>query len=78
MGGCNAEHLVSTVEEARAETISMGAEPRGQIAVEMEYAAEDYPVDYVIVRGGDFNDQPAMPVDTIEVTGARLMKKPSL
>ena len=42
----------------------------------MEYAAEDYPVDYVIVRGGDFNDQPSMPVDTIEVTGARLMKKP--
>jgi len=72
----NAKHLVSTVEEARIETIALGAEPRGQIAVEMEYAAEDYPVDYLIVRGGDFNDQPAMPVDTIEVTGAQLMKKP--
>lgn len=72
----NAERLVGTVEEARAETIAMGAEPRGQIAVEMEYGAEDYPVDYLLVRGGGFNDPPDMPIDTIEVTGAQLMKKP--
>ena len=72
----NADQLVGTVEEARAETIALGAEPRGQIAVEMEYGAEDYPVDYLLVRGGGFNDPPDMPVDTIEVTGAQLMKKP--
>ena len=72
----NADDLVRTIEEARAETIAMGAEPRGQIAVEMEYTAEDYLVDYEIVRGGGFNDEPGMPVDTIQVTDARLMKKP--
>lgn len=72
----NADRLVGTIEEARAETVAMGAEPRGQIAVEMEYAAEDYPVDYEIVRGGGFNDAPGTPVDTIQVTGARLIKKP--
>ena len=53
----------------------MGAEPRGEIAVEMEYAAEEYAVDYTIVRGGGRND-PDGPVDTIQVSGARLMKRP--
>lgn len=72
----NADHLVGTVETARAETVAMGAEPRGQVAVEMEYAAEDQPVDYLLVRGGGFNDPPGTPVDTVRVIGARLMKKP--
>jgi dipeptidyl-peptidase-4 len=72
----NAGHLMSTVEAARAETIAMGSAPFGQIAVAMEYAAEDYPVDYEIVTGRGFNDPPGTPVDTIQVTGARLMKKP--
>ena len=70
----NADRLVSTVEAARAETIAMGAAPRGQIAVEMEYAAEDEPVDYLIVEGG--GNDPSATVDTIQVTGASLMKKP--
>ena len=72
----NAEHLMSTVGAARAETIAMGEGPSGQIAVEMEYSAEDYLVDYELVRGGGFNDDPGSSVDTIQVTGARLMKKP--
>jgi len=72
----NGAHLIGTIDAARAETIAMGAAPRGQIAVEMEYAAEDYTVDYTIVRGGGFNAEPGAPVDTIDVTGARLMKKP--
>jgi dipeptidyl-peptidase-4 len=72
----NADRLIGLVEQARAETIAMGAAPFGDVAVEMEYAAEDYPVDYLLVRGGGFNDPPGSPVDTIEVTGARLMKKP--
>lgn len=72
----NGDHLVRTVERARAETVAMGAEPSGQVTVEMEYEAEDYLVDYTIVRGGGFNAQPGEPVDTIEVTGAQLIKKP--
>ena len=71
----NAERLMGLVERARLETVAMGAEPRGDIAVEMEYAAETYPVDYTIVRGGGRSD-PDGPVDTIQVTGARLMKRP--
>jgi len=38
----------------------------------MEYGAEDYPADYLLVRAGNG----ASGTDTIEVTGARLMKKP--
>jgi hypothetical protein len=41
----------------------------------MEYAPEDYLVDYEIVTGDD-EDQSGVGVDTIQVTGARLMKKP--
>jgi hypothetical protein len=72
----NGSHLMNTVAQARAETIAMGAAPRGQIAVEMEYEADEDLVDYTIVRGGGFNAQAGEAVDTIEVTGARLMKKP--
>jgi len=72
----NAQHLIGTVNAARMETVAMGASPTGQVAVEMEYAAEDALVDYEIVTGGGFNDPPGTPVDTIQVTGARLMKKP--
>jgi hypothetical protein len=72
----NADRLIDLVNRARAETIAMGATPYGDVAVEMEYAAEDYPVSYDLVRGGGRNDPPGTPVDTIHVTGARLMKKP--
>lgn len=67
----NADRLLDAVARATAETIAMGAAPSGRVAVAQEYAAEDEPVDYLLVRqvgnGG---------VDTVEVTGARLMKKP--
>ncbi|MCK5650203.1 MAG: hypothetical protein KAJ42_02450 [Gemmatimonadetes bacterium] len=72
----NAERLLQVVDAARMETMALGAEPRGEVAVEMEYAAEDYLVDYTIITGGRRNDPPDTPVDTIEVTGAQLMKKP--
>lgn len=72
----NADTLMDTVERARAETVAMGAAPSGDIAVNMEYTAEDYPVDYLLVRGGGPGAQADAPVDTIQVTGARLMKKP--
>lgn len=72
----NAQRVLDLTARARAETIAMGAGPYGDVAVEMDYAPEDYPVDYTLVRGGGFNDPPGSPVDTIEVTGARLVKKP--
>ena len=71
----NADRVTSLVERARDETIALGAEPRGEIAVSMEYEPESYPVDYLLVRGGG-RGSGAGPVDTIEVTGARLMKRP--
>ena len=71
----NADRVMGLVDRARAETIAMGAEPRGDVAVMMEYGAEDYPVDYLLVRGGARGGNGAAD-DTIRVTGARLMKKP--
>jgi dipeptidyl-peptidase-4 len=68
----NDERVMDLVDRARTETIELGAEPRGDIAVTMEYAPEEYPVDYLLVTGGRVGP----PGDTIEVTGARLMKKP--
>ncbi len=74
--GKNAERLMHVVNDARLETIAMGAEPRGEVAVEMEYTAEDYPVSYQLVQGRGPGADPDEPVDTIHVTGARLIKKP--
>jgi dipeptidyl-peptidase 4 len=71
----NADRVTSLVQRAREETIALGAEPRGEIAVAMEYQAEDYPVEYLLVRGGG-RGAGAGREDTIQVTGARLMKKP--
>jgi hypothetical protein len=71
----NAERVKGLVERARTETIAMGAEPRGEVAVTMEYAAENYPVDYLLMRGGAGSGGGARE-DTIRVTGARLMKRP--
>jgi dipeptidyl-peptidase 4 len=70
----NARRVTDLVARAREETIAMGAEPRGDIAVTMDYAAEDYPVDYLIVRPR--TPGPNAREDTVQVTGARLMKKP--
>ena len=72
----NAEKLLGVVEAARMETLAMGAEPRGEIAVQMEYGPEDYPVDYTFIRGGGRRDPPDMPIDTIDVVGGQIMKKP--
>ncbi len=72
----NSERVIRLVNDVRLETIALGAEPGGEVAVEMEYTAEDYPVSYELVRGGDSGADPDEPVDTIHVTGARLIKKP--
>ncbi|NNF13721.1 MAG: hypothetical protein HKN72_10870 [Gemmatimonadetes bacterium] len=67
----NADHLMSTVADARSETIAMGSAPSGQVAVEMTYEAEDDPASYEIVQ-----ERSGGGLDTIQVEGARLMKKP--
>lgn len=75
----NADRLTGVLDAARAETIALGAGPRGDVTVRMEYAAEDAPVSYEIVRpagGVQQGDDYEGPMDTIQVTGARLMKKP--
>lgn len=72
----HAARLMKVVEDARAETVALGAAPRGEIAVEMEYAPEDDPVSYTLIRGGGPGAQPGGRVDTIQVTGAKLLKKP--
>lgn len=71
----NRNKVLNLVDEARRETLAMGAEPRGEIAVEMDYAPEDYTVDYTVITGGRWAE-PGTPVDTIEVVGAQLLKKP--
>jgi hypothetical protein len=65
----NADRLKDIVARSTAEAIAMGA-PSGQVAVRQDYAAEDYPVDYLLVEERD------QYLDTIQVTGSRLMKKP--
>lgn len=62
----NAQELMMVVERARRETIEMGEQATGDIPVEMEYAPEDYKVDYEIIRNNE----------VIQVTGAELIKKP--
>ncbi|MBW3534702.1 MAG: hypothetical protein KY453_05715 [Gemmatimonadetes bacterium] len=79
--GANADRLTGVIDGALAETIALGAAPRGEVTVRMEYAAEDEPVSYDIVRpagGAEAQRGGGMdgPVDTIQVRGARLMKKP--
>jgi len=68
----HADEVMDLVERARRETIEMGTEPRGEIAVMMDYAAEEYAVDYTLVTGGRGGGA----VDTVEVRGGRLMKRP--
>ena len=71
----NAGRVMDLVDRSRTEAVAMGAEPRGEVAVMMEYGAEDYPVDYLLVREGGRGGGGAAD-DTVEVDGARLMKKP--
>jgi len=66
----NRTSLRETVDRARRETILMGEKPGDSVPLEVRYEAEDYPVNYLIAEGqGDARK-------IVEVTGARLMKKP--
>jgi len=70
----NATRVMDLVGRAGDETIAMGAAPSGDIAVQMDYAPEDYPVDYLLMRSGGRGN--GTREDTVQVRGARLMKKP--
>ena len=72
----NAERLTGVIADATAETIAMGAEPRGEVTVEMRYEAEDYPVSYYLVENGGRGTDPNQPVETVLIENARLIKKP--
>ncbi len=66
----NPDRLMDVVARANRETVEMGARPSGQVAVRQDYEHEDYTVDYLLVEetnGG---------LDTIQVTNARILKKP--
>jgi len=66
----HAARVMALVDRARAETLALGSEPRGDVVVQMEYGPEDYPVDYLLMRTRRGVE------DTVQVRGARLMKKP--
>jgi hypothetical protein len=66
----NAERLKDVITRANAETVAMGAAPSGQVAVRQDYEHEDYAVDYLLVEENDGV------LDTIQVTGSRILKKP--
>lgn len=64
----NSELLLETVRRARLETIELGDEPRGDVPIEVEYAPEEYPVEYLIEEGTDGA--------TLLVQSDSLMKRP--
>ena len=66
----NADRLKDVVARANAETVEMGADPSGMVAVRQDYEHEDYTVDYLLVEQNNGG------LDTIQVTGARILKKP--
>jgi dipeptidyl-peptidase 4 len=66
----NGRTLIETVHRARRETIAMGEKPGDSVPLAVRYEAEDYPVNYLIGEGQGEERK------IVEVTGARLMKKP--
>jgi hypothetical protein len=66
--GDNAEMLIRTVDEARRETVRLGA-PEGDVPIEVSYAPEPDRVRYLIGAGRDMRE-------TIEVESDSLMKRP--
>lgn len=69
----NPDELMATVQDARMETYAMGAAPSGDIAVEMEYEAEPYTVDYLIMEEDEDGEETG---DVLQVTNARIIKRP--
>ncbi len=66
----NPELLMNTVHEARRETIALGSEPRGTVALETRYEPEDFPVTYLITQGQGADQE------VVTVENGVLLKKP--
>jgi dipeptidyl-peptidase 4 len=66
----NKDRLKEVVHRARRETIALGEKPGDSVALAVRYEAEDTPVNYLIGEGQGDNRK------IVEVTGAKLMKKP--
>lgn len=66
----NADRLMSTVNQARLETIRMGLAAEGDVVVDMRYAPEDRRVTYEIGQGQGDDRR------IVQVTSDSLMKKP--
>ncbi|MEJ2540583.1 MAG: M14 family zinc carboxypeptidase [Gemmatimonadota bacterium] len=76
----HADQLMSTVRQARIETLEMGQEPASRVAVQQDYEAEDEPVTYDIVAGTPEEVRAAREAgeapEIRTITDGRLMKKP--
>ena len=66
----NRTALREVVDRARRETIALGEKPGDIVPIEVKYDAEDEPANYLIGEGTGDNRK------IVEVTGAKLMKKP--
>jgi dipeptidyl-peptidase 4 len=66
----NGDLLQETVRNARIETVALGAQPSGRVAVETEYEPEDWSVEYLIAQG-EGEDREA-----VTIQSDSLMKKP--
>lgn len=72
----NADRLMDAVDRANTETVAMGAEPRGEITVDMEYGPEEYTVSYLLVENGGRGTDPEEEVEAELIEGAQLLKRP--
>jgi len=69
-----ASELLSLVSEVRRETIAMGTRLQDQVTVAMEYASEEWTVDYQYLSGD--RRTPREERELVSVTGGKIMKKP--
>lgn len=66
----NSELLLRTVNDARQETIALGSTPTGEVPIEVVYAPEDEPVEYLIGVGSGADRE------IVAVQSDSLMKRP--
>ena len=76
----HADELMGTVRDARLETLALGDEPGGQVAVQQDYEPEDEPATYDIMAGSQEEIRAALregrAPEVRTITNGRLMKKP--
>ncbi|MFO7769462.1 MAG: M14 family zinc carboxypeptidase [bacterium] len=69
-----ADHLVSLVSEVRRETVAMGTREGEKVTVAMEYAPEEWTVDYQYLSGD--RRTPREERELVTVTGGKIVKEP--